>query len=173
MIDKKDLHSDKYIATGYLITGSSTGKLTSSPLGSCVAVIAYDKTKKAGGLAHIMLPGKSSKGNDYKYAEDAITQLIDEIIGLGAVKTNIEICLVGGANVLNRKNDNIGDNLIINIYEILKKENLIIKEKSLAGVERRSASIDLSSGLVSYTIGDSKLKKLYQFIAKEKIGDNR
>jgi len=50
---------EQLVATGQLATGSGTGVIRSTPLGSCVAVIAYDKTSKTGGIAHIMLPGKS------------------------------------------------------------------------------------------------------------------
>lgn len=98
--------TEQIVATGHLATGSKNGVIRSTPLGSCVAVIAYDKTSKTGGMAHIMLPGKSptkGKAEENKYAENAITNLISELKLLGASKTNIEICLIGGANVL-RKN---------------------------------------------------------------------
>ena len=99
------------MSTGCLSAGSKEGVLTSSPLGSCVAVVAYDVTTKIGGLAHIMLPGKSAKGNNNKYAENAITNLLDKFKNLGVPKTNIEICLVGGANVLRKESDNIANHL--------------------------------------------------------------
>ena len=159
---------DKFITTGCFDTGLKEGFLKSSPLGSCVAIVAYDNSTKVGGLAHAMLPGKSVKGNDNKYAENIITNLIDDLICLGAMKTNIEICLVGGANVLRRKDDNIWNDLITSIYEILKKKKLPIIAKSLGGFDRRSVSLDLCSGLVNYTIGDSSEKTLYQFSAIEK-----
>ncbi|MBW1613189.1 MAG: chemotaxis protein CheD [Deltaproteobacteria bacterium] len=159
----KELKAENFVSTGRIATGSKRGLLTSSPLGSCVAVVAYDVTTKIGGLAHVMLPGKSPKGNNNKYAENAITNLINELKNLGASKTNIEICLVGGANVLRKKNDSIADYLINSIFEILKKKKLNVIASSLGGYERRTATLHLSSGVVNFTIGDSVEKKLYQF----------
>jgi chemotaxis protein CheD len=166
-----EFRAKTFITTGCFATGSKEGLFTSSPLGSCVAIVAYDINRQIGGLAHAMLPGKSVKGNDNKYAENIITNLIDKLTDLGAMKTNIEICLVGGANVLKRKNDIIGNNLIISIFEILKTKKLPVKAKSLGGFERRSVSLDLCSGLVNYTIGESNNKTLYQFSAIEMKGD--
>ncbi len=167
----KELKAENFVSTGCIATGTKEGLLTSSPLGSCVAIIAYDICTKIGGLAHIMLPGKSPKGNDNKYAENAIANLIDELKNLGARKKNIEICLVGGANVLRRENDNIADQLIISIFEIIKKKKLKVTELSLGGYERRIAKLDLSSGIVSFTIGDSLENKLYQFTAEKIKGE--
>jgi len=166
----KELKTEKFVSTGCIATGSKDGFLTSSPLGSCVAVVAYDKTTKIGGLAHIMLPGKSPKGNDNKYAENAITNLIDELKKLNAQKKNIEICLVGGANVLRREHDNITENNISSVFEILKKKKLNVKKLSLGGYERRTAKLNLNSGIVNFTVGDSVENKLCQFTAEKITG---
>ena len=163
----KELKAEKLVTTGQIATGSTKGVLTSSPLGSCVAVVAYDKTTKIGGLAHVMLPGKSSKGNNNKYAENAITNLISELKILGATKKNIEICLVGGANVLRKKNDKIAGQLIISVYNILKINKLKVTKSSLGGYERRTAILNLSSGIVNFTVGNSIENELYQFTAKK------
>ena len=163
----KERKLEKFVSTGHIATGSKEGVFTSSPLGSCVAVVAYDSTTKIGGLAHIMLPGKSPKGNNNKYAEDAITNLTDELKILGVSKKNIEICLIGGANVLRKENDNIADQLIISVYDILKKKKLNVMASSLGGYERRTAKLYLSLGIVNFTVGDSIEKKLYQFTAEK------
>ncbi|MBI9069164.1 MAG: hypothetical protein JEZ09_17845 [Salinivirgaceae bacterium] len=158
--------TEKFVATGRLATGSQNGMISTSPLGSCVAVIAYDKTSKIGGIAHIMLPGnspKDDKAEENKYAENAIENLLDELKKSGSKNANIEICLVGGANVLKKENDTIADNLIFSIFKIMKQKKLSIKKTSLGGYERRSATLNLSSGIVNYTVGDSTEKKLCEF----------
>jgi len=162
----KELKAEHFVTTGCLSVGSKEGILTSSPLGSCVAVVAYDSTTKIGGLAHIMLPGKAPKGNDNKYAESAITNLIDELKKLGVSKKHIEICLVGGANVLRKENDNIADQLIISISSTLEKKKLKVTASSLGGYERRTAKLILGSGIVNFTVGDGVENKLYQFTAE-------
>ena len=159
--------AEQFVATGYMTTGSKNGVIRSTPLGSCVAVIAYDKTKKTGGMAHIMLPGKSptkDKAEENKYAENAIANLLDALKSLGSNKANIDICLVGGANVLRKENETIADNLILNIIEILEQEKLSINATSLGGYERRTAKLCLHSGRVTFTHGDKSEAELFNFI---------
>ena len=156
----KERKTEKFVSTGCIATGSKEGVLTSSPLGSCVAVVAYDVNTKIGGLAHVMLPGKSPKGNNNRYAENAITNLIDELKKMGVSEKNIEICLVGGANVLRKENDNIANSLVISITKTLEKKKFAVMASSLGGYERRTAKLDLSSGIVTFTVGDSEENQL-------------
>ena len=163
-----DNKTEQVVATGCLATGSQNGVIRSTPLGSCVAVIAYDKTSKTGGIAHIMLPGKSptkDKTKENKYAENAIENLLDALKSLGSKKANIEICLLGGANVLKKENDTIADNLILSIFEILEQKKLRIKKTSLGGFERRTAKLTLHSGSVTFTLGDNSEAELVHFIS--------
>ncbi|NPD48402.1 hypothetical protein, partial [Lentimicrobium sp. S6] len=114
-----------------------------------------------------------NKEDENKYAENAITNLLSELSKLGSSKQNIEICLVGGANVLRKENDTVANNLILNIFEITEQKKLTVKETSLGGYERRSATLNLSSGLVSFTVGDSTEKKLYEYFAEKNKEDNQ
>jgi len=164
-------NSEQLVATGQLAIGQKKGLIRSTPLGSCIAFIAYDITTKIGGMAHIMLPGKSPKGNNVdenKYAENAIANLLNELNALGAQKGNIEICLIGGANVLRKEDDIIANNLIFSIFEIVEQRNLTVKETSLGGYERRTGKLCLHSGNVSFTVGNEKEITLYNFITGER-----
>jgi len=170
MPQTKQITADKtkqFVATGCLSTGSQKEIIRTSPLGSCVAVIAYDKNTKTGGIAHVMLPGKSptkDKTEENKYSENAIENLLSELISLGSKQANIEICLLGGANVLRKENDTIADNLIFSIFEILERKKLSIKKTSLGGFERRTAKLCLYSGIVTFTLGDKSEAELFNFI---------
>ena len=155
------------VATGEMKISDKDVILKTSPLGSCVAVIAYDKTVKIGGMAHIMLPGSSIKENkteENKYAENAIANLLDELKRSGSNKNNIEICLVGGANVLKKEDDTIAEDLIFSIIEILQRQKLPIKENSLGGYERRTAKLILDTGRVTFTLGDESEAELCNFV---------
>lgn len=155
------------VSTGQLRTGSKNGIIKTSPLGSCVAVIAFDKTTKIGGIAHVMLPGKLLKNNkseENKYAENAIANLLLELNLKGALDLNIELCLVGGANVLKRENDTIAENLISCILRIIKQKELNVKKTSLGGYERRTAKLSLHSGIVTFSTGNKNEEMLFNFI---------
>ena len=158
------------VATGCLAIGSKKGVIRSTPLGSCVAFIAYDNTLKNGGIAHIMLPGKSQKkdkAEENKYAENAIENLLSVLENSGSNKANIEICLLGGANVLRKDNDTTADKLIFSIFKIIEKKKLRIKKTSLGGYERRTAKLTLHTGRVTFTLGDKSEAELWEFSAKK------
>ena len=171
MIYNKDTDADKikHVEAGGVVCANKDELLISTPLGSCIAVIAYDNTTKTGGIAHIMLPGKAFEKNiknRNKYAQDAINYLIKSFEKLGVQKTNIEVCLVGGANVLKKEHDTLVKEITDSVLEILQEQNLKIKAKSLGGNKRRSAAINIKTSIVCYTIGNSTKKELWRFIAK-------
>ncbi|MCK4401519.1 chemotaxis protein CheD [bacterium] len=137
--------------------------LKSSAIGSCVVITACDSKRKVGAMAHVMLPGRSPKEaslNRTRYAADAIDAMIKELISLKVNKDNIEVCLVGGANVLKRSDDTIGKDNIESVLELLRKNRLKIRAKAVGGTVRRSVSLDVERGSVSYTEADESEKLL-------------
>jgi len=113
-----------------------------------------------------MLPGKSpdkNTENENKFAENAITNLLSHLYSLSVIKANLEICLVGGANILRKENNTIAQELASSVINIIRKKNLPIKATSLGGFDRRSASLDLISGIVKFTIKGGKNKILWKF----------
>ena len=69
------------VNTGEVKVSKKDVILKSAAIGSCVVIAAYDKKKKVGSLAHIMLPGKAPKSSEEKtrYAANAIDELIEKI----------------------------------------------------------------------------------------------
>lgn len=155
------------VPTGKVEIGGENVILSSAAIGSCVVVSAYSLGKKVGGLAHVMLPGKSLKDDEQektKYAEDAIEEILKRMdVGAygHAPVHDIEICLVGGANVLQRPDDMTGKNNIDSIVELLRGRKLKIKAQSLGGTERRSVTFDVERGSIFYTVADEDEKLLW------------
>jgi chemotaxis protein CheD len=153
------------VSTGEITTTKKDTILKSSAIGSCVVIAAYDTKERVGALAHVMVPGKAPEGKKHQkeiYAADAVEEMISRMILRGAKKENIEICIAGGANVLKRKDDTTGLDNITSVIEILKKEKIKIKVKSVGGTERRSISLDLESGSIYYSVGDGIEKLLWK-----------
>ncbi|MCX8130299.1 MAG: chemotaxis protein CheD [Clostridia bacterium] len=76
--------------------------LTTLGLGSCVGIALYDNIKKIVGLAHIMLPSSQqarNNSNTAKFADTAITKLVEDMIRIGARRENITAKLAGGAQM--------------------------------------------------------------------------
>lgn len=69
-------------------------------LGSCVGVCVYDRIKKIGGMAHILLPTKPGDNiNLEKYADSAIQILVQKLIKDGARKEFLSAKIAGGASM--------------------------------------------------------------------------
>ncbi len=149
------------VDTGEIRVSSKPVILRAAALGSCVAVAIYDRYKKIGGLAHIMLPGRSLKGKNggkTKYAEDAIDVLFDTAKRLGIKINDLEVSLVGGANVL-REGD-IPELVVKSVLDYLKKLNVKWEREKTGGTQRRSVFLDIAAGKIFYSEGDSEIKEL-------------
>jgi len=157
----------KYIKAGETGFGINDDLLVSSPLGSCVAVIAYDVKAMTGCMAHVMLPGNAFPGrkpkDQNKYAENAINYLLNRMKYAGTDLNNLHFCLVGGANVLKKRDSFIEKDVVASIYQTLLEKKMVIKAASLGGTLRRSAKLDIETGIVYYTVGNSKEMILWKF----------
>ncbi len=74
--------------------------ISSIGLGSCVALILYDRKHGLGGLAHVMLPesnGRSERPG--KFADTAVPHLLQEMEKCGSSKRSLTASLVGGASM--------------------------------------------------------------------------
>jgi chemotaxis protein CheD len=139
--------------------------LQSKAIGSCIAIVGYDIVKKIGALAHIMLPGKAPSKKlvgRTKYAANAIDAVVNRMVRLGSKKDGIEVVLVGGGNVLNRKDDTICKDNIESTLELLREKGLKVRAQAVGGTSRRSVSLDIECGIVSYSEGNGKEMQLWR-----------
>lgn len=139
------------------------GILRAPALGSCVAVFAYERSLRAGGLAHVMLPGKAAPGYAQKtrYAVDAIARLVALMQGQGCRREDLEFHLVGGANVLGE--GDIPDQVIASVLDVMWEQDLCVCGKRLGGFERRSALMEAATGRILFSEGDGE----YQLLSED------
>lgn len=153
------------VSTGEVKVGRKGEILKSTAIGSCVVIAAYDYEKNLGVMAHVMLPGrapKSAYGESTRYAADAIDQVIKIITVQGADLCDLEVCLVGAGNILKKKDDTICKDNIKSITQLLKEKNIPVRAAVLGGTERKSISLEVESGSIYYTEGDSQEKQLWK-----------
>lgn len=153
-----------YANTGEVKSGGVGIILNSGAIGSCVVITAYDPSKKMGIMAHIMLPGKAPSEKypmPTRYAEDAIKEILSRLAPETDNKA-IEVCLIGGANVLKREGDAIGKNNLESIEKLFQESQIDIKAQAVGGFERRTAVFDVDQRSIYFTVGDSKQKLLWQ-----------
>ncbi len=140
--------------------------LQSKAIGSCIAVVAYDASKNIGAIAHVMLPGSAPSGKNSsektKYAANAIDAMVGQMAELGSKSDDIEVALVGGGNILNREDDTICKDNIESALELLEKKRLKVRAQAVGGTNRRSVSLDVEHGVISYAEGNDSEKQLWR-----------
>ncbi|WP_146066659.1 chemotaxis protein CheD, partial [Candidatus Venteria ishoeyi] len=110
-----------YVNTGEVKLGDKSTILNSGAIGSCVVVCMYNSLIKKGAMAHIMLPGVATTGQEKntRYASNAILELMELMNKNNEQSNKLETCIIGGANVLKRPNDTIGKNNIDSVEKLL------------------------------------------------------
>jgi len=93
----------KILPGEYFVTGREMVLVT--VLGSCVAACIRDKVTGIGGMNHFMLPDSGQDQDNpmstsARYGTYAMEMLINQLIKLGAKRSNFEAKLFGGGNVL-------------------------------------------------------------------------
>lgn len=106
-------------------------------LGSCVSACIRDKQSGIGGMNHFMLPD-SGDSNDVllsssaKYGIYAMDVLIEELLKMGALKSNLEAKVFGGGNVLRGLTSlNVGERNALFVGRYLKMQNIDIVAEDL------------------------------------------
>jgi chemotaxis protein CheD len=132
-------------------------------LGSCVGICIYDRMKKIGGLAHVLLPLDTAKGAiPEKYADTAVPLLVQMLIKEGAKKEFLSAKIAGGASMFkfdqNVTLGQIGDRNVEETKKILEKLQIPILEIDTGGNAGR---------VIDFYINDGHLK--VKASGKEKI----
>jgi len=70
-------------------------------LGSCVAIMFYDKEKKIKGMNHFLLPDTDNSNEDMKYGLYSVEAMLNEMYKLGCNKQNMAAKISGGADIMN------------------------------------------------------------------------
>ena len=156
-----------YAMTGEVKKGDNNSILKSGAIGSCIVITTYNKRRNIAVMSHIMLPEEAPRNKiniqKTRYAKNAIDELIF-LYELDKTKDDIiEVCLAGGANVLQKTDDNIGQDVIDSVENILNSKKIKVVTRSLGGRQRRSISYNVETGDVYCSIGDDEEKLFWKF----------
>ncbi len=141
--------------------------LVSNAIGSCIAVMMIDQSRQAGGIAHVMLPGSAERtqmDHRFRYAENAVEELIRQMKELGSRQSDLIAVLAGGGNVLRRPDDTICSMNICSVLAVLQQRGVPISASSLGGTERRKVRLDLMGRRVFQAMGDGSEQVLWQAV---------
>ena len=145
----------------------TSGVITTIGLGSCVGISIYDKYKKIGGLAHIMLADSrkfNNNKNKMKFADTAIPLLISELVKLGANKRVLEAKIAGGASMFNFFDhsimNEIGKNNVEMTKTVLAENKIPIIASDVGGDKGRNMTLNIETGeVIIEMVGSDRLKK--------------
>jgi chemotaxis protein CheD len=149
--------------TGEVKFASDGVILRSIAIGSCIAIAAYDARKRTGAMAHVMLPGLAPEKETQptRYAANAINEIIDLMARAGTRSCDIEACLVGAGNVLEKEDDTVCKANVESVMQLLEEKNIPVRATVLGGTERKGVFMDIENGEVFYTEGENEKKLLW------------
>ncbi|MFI3210555.1 MAG: chemotaxis protein CheD [Peptostreptococcaceae bacterium] len=127
-------------------------KITTVGLGSCCGVVIYDEINKVAGLVHVLLSDSSLDKklvNKAKYADTAITFLVEELKKKGANPRLMKAKIAGGAHMFNFSKDvkqknifTIGEKNVNVCKEYLRKHRIPIVSEDVLGNYGRTIMFD-------------------------------
>lgn len=133
----------------------SPDTLVTLGLGSCVGVALYDPTTQIGGLIHVMLPDSTQikkNTNIAKFADTGITELVTQMIAVGANKSRITAKIAGGAQMFEFKQMDeslrIGMRNIIAVHKILEKYKIPVLANDTGSNYGRTIEFYLDTGKI-------------------------
>ncbi len=140
----------------WAVSNDRDGLLICLGLGSCVAFIAYDSVARVGGMAHMVLPdsaqGRATPRSEAKFVDVAVPLVLEQMLALGAMRTRLQVSLVGGAAMLPARGSetmNIGVRNGIAAQAAVRARSLRVRLEDLGGTQGRTVQLNVGTGEVT------------------------
>lgn len=156
-----DAEAAKILPGEYYATGRNMVLVT--VLGSCVCACIRDKISGIGGMNHFMLPDSGEEPGDplgapARYGVYAMEILINQLLKMGARRSNFEAKIFGGGSMLGAfTSSNIGERNAEFVLQFLETEKILIAAQDLFDIYPRKVYYFPNTGLVRV----KKLKHLH------------
>lgn len=147
-----NLHAAKILPGEFYVTTHDMVLVT--VLGSCVSACIRDRLTGSGGMNHFMLPDSGANSSDplsstARYGVFAMEMLINELIKLGAQRSNLEAKVFGGGNVMaGFTQANVGQRNANFVRDFLKTERIALVAQDLLDIYPRKVYFFPASGRV-------------------------
>ena len=142
----------KILPGEYYATGRNMVLVT--VLGSCVCACIRDKVSGIGGMNHFMLPESGQDrnnplGESARYGTYAMEILINQLLKMGAKRSNLEAKVFGGASVLRGFTvNNVGERNAEFVLQFLRTEHIAVVAQDLLDIYPRKVYYFPETGLV-------------------------
>jgi len=146
------------IAEMGIVKGSQI--IRTSGLGSCVGVVIYDEEKHVGGMVHVMLPdsslAKEGQLNKAKFADTAISELVNKVVLNGGRRLNLKAKLAGGSQMFQFNSSNemmrIGPRNVEAVLQQLEKLQIRVLGSDVGGNKGRTIEFSPENSLLNIRI---------------------
>ena len=143
------------IGIGHIKATSKPGdEIKTYALGSCIAVMLYDKKAKIAGMIHIALPDSAVNSEKAQslpgyFVNTGLPLLLTEFKKLGGNRKTTVIKIAGGSSIMDEnKTFDIGKRNAIAVKRFLWKQGLGVMKEDIGGNISRTVSINTDTGRV-------------------------
>jgi len=149
------------VGVGELAVAEHPQVLVTQALGSCVGLTLWDPIRRAGGMAHIMLPtlgDTASEGLRFRFATSAVPALVDMLADAGSPKRRLVAKLAGGAAMFGADTGSasIGARNVAQTRLELTDLGIPLRAEDTGGGHARTIELHLDTGILlvrSYVFG--------------------
>jgi chemotaxis protein CheD len=149
------------VGVGEIAIAEHPQVLVTQALGSCVGLTLWDPIRRAGGMAHIMLPTQSDTaltGHRYRFATSAVPALVDMLADAGSPKRRLVAKLAGGAAMFGADigSASIGARNAAQARLELQELGIPLRAEDTGGGHARTIELHMDTGILlvrSYVFG--------------------
>jgi chemotaxis protein CheD len=140
------------------VTNNPNAILTTYSLGSCLGITLYDPVTRVGGLLHLMLPNSEidrakAAANPAMFVDTGVPALFRAAYELRADKYRVDICVVGGAQIMDNSGYfNIGKRNWDALRELFQQHGLRVRASDVGGMVNRTVNLNLATGIVTLKV---------------------
>jgi len=150
------------VGIGDYRVASGEEEIKTYALGSCVALVVWDRVLKGGGMIHIALPEaqiNSDKARDKPgyFADTGLPLLFADLKKLGANRNTCWVKLIGGSSILDENNTfDIGRRNALAVKKYLWKIGLALNAEDIGGNISRTVALNVASGDLTISTGTQR-----------------
>lgn len=155
--------NDVHVGIGeFCVSGNHEAVLKTFALGSCVALITYDRFGKVAGLSHFALPDSSvnlerAKEEPGYFVDTGLPVFLEKMNRANPTGKRLSIKIVGGSNIMDKENHfDIGKRNALAIKRYLWKRQMGIVGEDIGGSISRTVSVSVATGQVVVSSGKKK-----------------
>lgn len=138
-----------YLKPGYIYVPSEH-TIVSTVLGSCVAIILWDRKRKTGGINHFQLPAfPKNERPTARYGDASTVMLIRMMIRDGSKKKNLEAQVFGGAYNQVISSKDIGKQNVRVARRVLARNGIRVVSEDIGGERGRKVIFDSAKNEVA------------------------